>query len=188
MQVPNRDLLAAMIMLIGDRATALASLAPIAKLPGLSPEVQLWLTSGGTAQPPRQSEGSAEGAWREADSLLAQSAARAMRLRSVCEADGAAIVAGARALPDGAALVRSATLITNLGRAVAQNLVLTMGKRGLEVFGMPGEATAFDPVRHEASDGKAIDTATVTIIEPGALRTGPTGVVDVVRKATVRTP
>jgi hypothetical protein len=186
MQTVNRDLLAALILLMGDREAAVRSLTPLTRIPGLQPEVQKWLASGGAIEQPRRSSGSAEGAWREADGLLAQTSARAIRLRSVIDRDGVAIVKAMRAQSSDGALANAASLLVNLGRAVTQTLVLTMAKRNLELFEAPGEKVAFVPTRHETSEGTMADSEFVEVLEPGALRRGPTGAEDIIRKATVR--
>lgn len=187
MQLPSRDLFAVLTQLTGDRRTAERQILPIADLPGIAPNIQDWLRSGGKRTGSREAGKNLEEAGlRDADDLIALASVRAGRLKAIAEGEAKAALAAIRQHPQLADAARALTQLVALGRAIPQDLELLLQRRSLSVFWNAGEIVENDPVRQEPAEGGLIDTQMVEVITPGVQRKLPNGTMIVVRKAAVR--
>lgn len=187
MQLTSRELLSVLISIHQDRDSAVLQLAVLAEQPGVPPEVQDWLRSGGLSSPSRKSDPElVEAGMRDSDELIARAAILASKVRRLADGEAKAAVVGMRELQLAPELIRPVNQLMSFARALPDEVSALLGRRSMELFGESGETVQYDPSAHVGTGGTQVSSDRVRIVSPGARRVLPNGTRFVLQKATVQ--
>lgn len=171
-----------LVTALGNRNRAKTRLATLAKQPGLSPEVKIWLAEGRTRAVVDGEAKRGESQLLSDDVQLADLLVDAQRFR------GAEGVSRHHVLPEigilNPGVVSEIERLLNYGLGLCDAINSLANLRGLRVRGNPGEVEDYAPLEHELIDGGG-GARRVRLIRPAVEQLRSNGVPFVLRKGIV---
>lgn len=187
MSLPSRELLSVLVQIHEDRQVAVRLIAPVAEQPGVPPDVQDWLRSGGMPTSTRTSAPDlVEAGMRDSDELIARAGIAAAKVRVLVDGEAKAAVVRMRELQLAPEVVRPINLLVSFARTMPDDLFSLLSRRSIELFGEQGCVVEYDPTAHAGAGGRPVGSERVRIMASGARRVLPNGTTFVLQRATVQ--